>query len=54
MTPISRKENNIKRIVRLLTEDSCCYSEMPPAAYEMARKLTLESWFINMRDALQG
>lgn len=50
--PFDDKENNISKIVRLLTDDAY-YNRMSAAAYEMAKKLTLENWVISMRNALQ-
>ena len=50
--PFDDKENNISKIVRLLTDDAY-YSEMSEAAYETAKKLILENWIMNMRNALQ-
>ena len=50
--PFNDKENNISKIVRLLTDDAY-YGKMSEAAYETAKKLTLENWVKNMRNALQ-
>jgi glycosyltransferase involved in cell wall biosynthesis len=50
--PANDKENNIKKILRLLIDDTY-YSKMSEAAYETAKKLTLENWVNNMRNALK-
>lgn len=50
--PFGDKQNNINQILRLLTDESY-YSKMSEAAYETAKKLTLENWVKNMRNALQ-
>jgi glycosyltransferase involved in cell wall biosynthesis len=46
------KENNIKKILRLLTDDTY-YSEMSAAALETAKQLTLENWVISIRKAIR-
>jgi len=50
--PLDKRENNIKKIHRLLTDDAY-YKKMSAAAYETAKKLTLENWIRNIRNALQ-
>ena len=50
--PFDDKQKNIRKIVRLLTDDAY-YRKMSEAAYETAKKLTLENWVRNMRKALQ-
>jgi len=50
--PFDDKQNNIRKIVKLLNDDAY-YREMSEAAYETVKKLTLENWVKNMRNALQ-
>lgn len=50
--PVDERENNIKKILRLLTDDTY-YSKMSAAAYKTAKQLTLENWVMNMRNALE-
>ena len=50
--PANDKENNIKKITKLLMDDTY-YNQMSQAAYETAKKLTLENWVLNMKKALQ-
>ena len=49
--PANDKENNIKKITKLLMDDTY-YNQMSQAAYETAKKLTLENWVLNMKKAL--
>lgn len=50
--PADDKENNINKMIELLTNDSY-YNKMSASAYQTAQKLTLENWVTNMRNALQ-
>lgn len=49
--PMDDKEENVKKILRLLT-DNTCYDEMSAAALETAQQLTLENWIKSMKSAL--
>jgi len=51
LLPVGERDNNIKKILRLLTDDTY-YSKMSATAYKTAEQLTIGNWVMNIRDAI--